>query len=245
MPDAVSSLSYDRYAYVEYNPIVFNDPSGHRKGTEGPGGGHVPGKKPTTPAPVLVTTPPSLYATGIELFSRISLPILGAGPESYHAVYNTDCHGSLADCFGDHGSKQFSPYVQIDPDEFQELLYAIKEDLDRVKRLPGDVARVTFDSPFYDGAPIDIFERQGNGRSYGNVVCFGEDCYHQSEVNYVAQGMYSAAAGETLEGALWVCNAWNYIANSHSASEGERFWMAYGYHWYLQTHNSCSFAKVE
>ena len=38
VPDAGSSSSYDRYAYVENNPLKYTDPSGHRKVVGGPNG---------------------------------------------------------------------------------------------------------------------------------------------------------------------------------------------------------------
>ena len=58
IPDPGSSTAFDRYAYVQNNPLVYTDPSGHLRTW---GGGVCTGKKYTptfTPSPTNTPTPP-------------------------------------------------------------------------------------------------------------------------------------------------------------------------------------------
>ena len=61
---------------------------------------------------------------------------------------------------------------------------------------PYDPARADYDTPFYDG----------NGDDHR--VCVENKCSPQSAVNYVAQGMYSAHTGQSLDDALVLASSW-------------------------------------
>lgn len=88
-----------------------------------------------------------------------------------------------------------------------------------------DLARESYDTPFYDGSV------EGNDKD----VCFGTNCYKQSAVNYVAQGMYAAKTGDTVEGALETTNWWNETFWGHPATNEELYWTEYGYKYFKST----------
>ena len=141
----------------------------------------------------------------------------------------TGCTGTLAQCFSERSVIDFSDHEQIDQSEFDDLLTAIYYDIQRVDRGSFDAARSTYDTPFFDGN-----QRRGEPTRPDQMVCFGEDCYNQSSVNYVAQGMYSAAAGQSLDDAIFIVEAWNLIQYLHRADEDEIYWLTYGYKYYLE-----------
>ena len=133
---------------------------------------------------------------------------------------SVDCN--LRDCFEQHQRKEFTDHQQVDQNEFDSLLIAIYYDIDSKPRTKYDLARESYDTPFYDGSI------EGNDKE----VCFGSDCYKQSAVNYLAQGMYAASAGDTLEGAVDTTNWWNETIWGHPATDEELFWTKYGYGYY-------------
>jgi hypothetical protein len=76
IPDPTSAKSFDRYAYVENNPINASDPSGHCLERPASGYWQENGRQPigvhcglksvavTTPGPTMLPTPPSKVASG-------------------------------------------------------------------------------------------------------------------------------------------------------------------------------------
>jgi hypothetical protein len=83
-----------------------------------------------------------------------------------------------------------------------------------------------YDTPFFDGNP-----QFGDKTEIDQVVCIGSDtdCYHQSSVNYVAQGMYGASAGEPLFVSKLAAHVWNFVAYGHLANEEELYWIEKGH----------------
>jgi len=79
---------------------------------------------------------------------------------------------------------------------------------------------------FHDHEQID------QGEFEVMIVCFGDKCYHQSAVNYVAQGMYSVSAGQSLEDVKELANFWNDLMYGHPVTEEELYWLEYGYNYY-------------
>jgi len=142
---------------------------------------------------------------------------------------------SLAECFVQEGRMDFTQNPNISWNEFQDLLNVVYEDLDGKWRTIIDIfSRDRYDTPFYTGNP-----NFGNQENPNTTVCIENICDPQSYINYVAQGMYSAQAGETLETAIWWVEFWNdlvhswRLGHSDSADPRELWWTAYG--WYYST----------
>jgi len=62
---------------------------------------------------------------------------------------------------------------------------------------PTYLKRGSYDTPFWD-----------NVGQAGGLVCFGGRCFDRVAVNYIAQGMWSAAAGEGIPGAMGAAYYW-------------------------------------
>jgi hypothetical protein len=126
--------------------------------------------------------------------------------------------------------------MMVDPSEFSELMIAVFFDVRNRER--NALERLAYDTLFWDGG------------SEPGQVCFGADCYERYEVNYFAQGMWSAAEGEDEELSLYlVVGAWkagNYVLGvldatltgnperndkypSPEPSAGTVFWYRVGY----------------
>jgi hypothetical protein len=97
-----------------------------------------------------------------------------------------------------------------------------------------DLARVDYDTPFFTGNAT-CRDCPETSQFPDNIVCIEEiKCSTQSSINYIAQGMYSARAGQSLEDALQLAERWNQLWYTHSAEEDELFWMEFGYKFYLK-----------
>jgi hypothetical protein len=135
--------------------------------------------------------------------------------------WGNGCTDTYAQCFHDWKLMSFEENQQIDQSQFNELLYALHDDLkDRdgglVPLLRYDPKRAEYDTPFWNGNGAD------------NRVCFGSNCYKRSDVNYVAQGMWAAAAGESLDDAYQDAAKWK-SGYDHPLSAATEYWIAYGF----------------
>ena len=208
------TIAWDRYGGLNNNPIRYNDFSGHS----------------------INSSSSSPYYTSEIPWWILVLIIAGAltldrdGRRRHEMSSTTTCEDSLAECFGRGQRREFSENEEIGGQEFSQLLDAISDDLNSKLRTPFDPARGGYDTPFWDGN-----SRFGTEKHKDVVVCIeGYGCYRQSAINYVAQGMYSARTGETLEfGKKWV-SWWNQIVWGHEPSEEELYWFEIGYYAYLE-----------
>lgn len=117
---------------------------------------------------------------------------------------------------------QWTPQVMIFPE-------SVPEEVQLAGYVPGAIAgRDRYDTPLWNAGKADT------------VVCVdGHGCYHRSEVNYVAQGMWGAVSGETLDESLTVVEWWNQEGGQragqgeygHSASPGELYWTQVKWNW--------------
>jgi len=197
---------WDRYAYVENNPLRYADPSGHC--TNG-------GLDTIICAAGIIVT--------VVILKYDDARRAEVKPQS------SGCTDTLAVCFERREIKEFASGEQIDPEEFDDMLVAIFEDVESKFRTPYDYARTVYDTPFYTGNSVS------NPNEFPDkLVCFGTNCYHQSAVNYVAQGMYSAASGQSLENARKMTDDWNRMLYKHSVTEEELYWLEFGYNYYTQ-----------
>jgi hypothetical protein len=88
--------------------------------------------------------------------------------------------------------------------------------------------RKWYDTPFFNGDP------NGENLYTGNVCFENGKCHDRNDVNYIAQGMWSAAAHEGQLGALIAVNAWKYTEYEHSASPSVMYWTMQGVLTYQQ-----------
>lgn len=72
-------------------------------------------------------------------------------------------------------------------------------------------SRWYFDTPFWNGYGIP---------DTSVCLCSEQKCYKRSEINYFAQGMWGAVAGETLEETLEVVRQYKMATYHEEASEG-------------------------
>ncbi len=81
---------------------------------------------------------------------------------------------------------------------------------------------------YYDRRGYDTIFWNAYDTYSGNVCFENGDCYDRNDVNYIAQGMWSGAAGEGPIGAVVVAEVWKKDQYNHPASEDVKFWSAKG-----------------
>jgi RHS repeat-associated protein len=84
---------------------------------------------------------------------------------------------------------------------------------------------------------IDMDTIYWNGDGPDNQLCLDlptefSGCWKQSEINYMFEGMFGAAAGETLEQRQSVVWWWKRLRYWQTPTEGVKFWTEYGYNKY-------------
>ncbi len=223
IPDPANPQSLNRYSYVLNNPLKYVDPMGHW--WEDPEtGALMPGYGPLSM--------PESWEVGKGTYNDIE-PL-----KVYSCGTLPECHGTErrnARGVGiDGGYADFQDQDQIQRNDFNALLEAVYQDLDRESTIrvhlefglmgyfPAAAAgRGQYDTPFWNAGEDDI-----------NVCVDGHQCSTRSEVNYFAQGMWGAAAGETLDETLEVANYWNEHQYGHPATTGELYWTKFGWTWY-------------
>ena len=230
VPDPTAPQSLNRYSYVRNNPVKLFDPTGHAADAWGV-------TSPTScrgGASLEQCSYPANYPDTSKVGYLIPMPTLTAPDSRLRRIdigtNDTDCTDSLAECFAGRDVKDFSQEPNISQNEFTELLDSVAEDIYKNWTpgglVPGGLAgRDRYDTPFYN-----------NGGTYpsGQEVCIGDmGCWGRSEINYFAQGMWSASAGDSVEEALATTQDWNQTFYEHDATEGELYWTEFGYDYYL------------
>jgi len=237
VPGYANPQNLNRMSYVTNNPLRYTDPTGHRPCGEafgcssgprspiirtmmdeggGGGGGSCGGPGQQSCGGVSGNsgngggndddTPPTLPDPSLT-----APPVNGNPcPDSYTYV---QCYysGYMLVLNGD---------VAIDQDQFNLLLIAIYFDLKNRAPVGGYdyEARSLYDTPFWNG----------NGNLPGNL-CHNNQCYERSKVNYIAQGMWVGASGQSLiEGDVGV-HAWNISKYRHLADTDELYWFEFCY----------------
>lgn len=136
----------------------------------------------------------------------------------------SDClPGRLVDCFYDQGVMPEGDY-NITSEEYRDLLEAIKNDVNSQYPRVVFQRRGWYDTPFYNLG----------GEVQGSICVDGANCHDRTEYNYVAQGMWSAAIGETEAEMKKVITDWK-NQYGHSPSEGTILMAEQGYDFYLGT----------
>ncbi len=78
--------------------------------------------------------------------------------------------------------------------------------------------RAIYDTPFWNG----------NGTLTGNICFSNGQCHDRNDVNYIAQGMWSAAAHEGKVGGKFIANYWKQDQYGHGASPEVLHWVEVG-----------------
>jgi RHS repeat-associated protein len=135
---------------------------------------------------------------------------------------------SYAECYEMKGYMQFESEQCIDEIQFlalQEAVFQKLQNMDPPPKPGMDIrsSRWYFDTPFWNGPGIPDDEV---------CLCSEGKCCKRSEVNYFAQGMWGAAAGETIEETLDVVERYKQKRYGESPTECVIFWTTYGYEAY-------------
>jgi hypothetical protein len=239
IPDPYNPQDYDRYSYVRSNPVNYNDPSGHiacwDEHANDPGCSNVtPTAKGLIPTGNLNTA--KLTAGGeIPIIIGV-IGIIAAVLDDANREHRSDGRcpfgRTYAQCFNANENIKFSHDQPIDMNQFIGLLDAINADLNRTTRTRFDVARFDYDTPFYTGNANTLFGF-GSSQFKDETVCFPDKCYLQSDVNYIGEGMYAAAAGLTIDEIKNDAASWKNL-NGHSATEDTFYWVKLGYDYYIE-----------
>ncbi len=235
-----------RYSYVLNNPIRYNDPTGHRAcdnydaagrcitapGGGGSGFGGVPKPKkrpgdnnnngggtdtngngvPDVPDPNAVVPQPSgtcqydnlvecLYSGGFWPSGDYTFTNEEWNQFTLALYYDIHRRASTGEGFW---TLQFNPtgrkwpFVPFHTEEYYE--------------------REVYDTPFWDASG-----------AYSGKVCFENgECQDRTDVNYIAQGIWSGAANEGKWGAEYAANYWKQEEYGHDASPEVLYWVDVG-----------------
>jgi hypothetical protein len=207
------------------NPLKFTDPTGHMVADDDDGG-----VGPTPPVPPAV--PPSggdgdddetdTDGDGVPNMPDRDYPPLEIGGRSEQA----DClPGNLVECFYNHGVMPGGDY-NISLEEFLQLMNAVNGDIDQQSAATNYTNRAAYDTPFYDLGGLN-----------GNVCVSSVGCYRRQELNYIAQGAWSASVmeGNVTMHALtlgWKMDQYDGSLPSIKTLQAS----AVGYDYYMATH---------
>jgi len=146
--------------------------------------------------------------------------------------------GTLAECHGPPEKNKYGALLTpeqrpkfisnefISSSSFDNLLEAVYQDM-RVEETPAGLAGLEYGRGGYD-TPL----WNGYGNEDTTIYVYGHGRYTRSEVNYIAQGMWGAQAGEPLPMTLAIVEGWNWTQYDHFATEGELYWATYGWMYY-------------
>jgi hypothetical protein len=133
-----------------------------------------------------------------------------------------DClPGNLVECFYNGGVMPSGDY-EITYEEFLSLMTAIGYDIENQGPIENYEIRGIYDTPFFNLL----------GAVDGTICIQGGQCRDRSEYNYIAQGIWSAAALEGKEGMIAIVAGWKLYEYKHlpslgalaSANEGFNFY---------------------
>jgi len=186
----------------------------------------------------------ALVFMAVILTSDTALP---EPPTNYpvNEFAGSDCSSSLPGCFGDKVFlKDFAGQGEGNPvpiEEFEEFADEVAEDLyTHDLTWPGlKAGRQAYDTPFYNGGQserrTDNPEAEKGAYPADQQVCIETiRCSGRSEINYLAQGMWGAAVGETKPVSWAIVTMWKVEEYGDGPSEDTLFWLYYGYDYYLQ-----------
>jgi len=220
VPGAGNPQAWDRYAYAYNKPLYYTDPGGHKACGEIDEYGRCD------------DTDEKLIKLLDDVEETLEKHGWGSGedtdgdgiPETYDPaakpvtiVTSPGCNESTyVECFYARKLLNINGSMKIDNEQFSLLLMAVFHDIRNRNRTPMDRAR--YDTPFWD--------------AYGEApgeACYDGRCYGRAEVNYFAQGMWSAANGQSLKYGEWIVDVWKEQYGGAEPSEGTLYWFEAGY----------------
>ena len=238
VPDLSNPQSWNRYSYVMNRPVVASDPTGnycvgdveecvaHDDADEG---GTGDGYQPPDPGNEHSGGSCDTNNNGV---SDIVCPDQDNTREFWDVqranAYDATCPAGtpLVECYYAHGSLFMGDEtLYISAAEFNELMLAIYYEVNGRNSIDLSVTSINFDTPFYD------LSRTGTALP-GRACIDGLGCYSRTEINYVAQGIIAAGAGQSREGGLEKVIAWKLASAQHLPSQGTVSMYDVGYNFY-------------
>jgi RHS repeat-associated protein len=219
VPGAGNPQAYDRYAYSYGNPVKYIDPYGHKACTPMPDG-----SCDTTEEEILSLLDEIEESIDTAVIDNDKDGIPETPDENAEPVdvgsYIGCSQSSYVECFYDRGLLNINGKMNIDKKQLALLMIAVYYDVH--KRFTNGWDRSRYDTPFWDAY----------GKAPG-VACYGGSCYQRHEINYFAQGIYSAEIGQSLNKGEQTVTNWKGIMYQERASSGTMLWFDIGYLVYM------------
>lgn len=215
VPDPQNPLNWDKYAYVNNNPINFSDPTGHKACSRENDG-------------TCSTFDEDVIKLLDEIDKVINIPTKDEDKDGYSETPDKKAQpvkigsylgceeSTYTECFYTKHLLKINKKMNMNKKELALLFIAVHDDLK--KRSLNGWDRSRYDTPFWDG----------KGSAPGQS-CFGGRCFDRQEVNYFAEGMYSAAIHEPRNRGQQAVADWKFIMYVESPSEGTKDWFDIGY----------------
>jgi RHS repeat-associated protein len=220
VPDAGNPLDWDRYAYVRNNPAVYTDLSGHKPCTPTSDGTCDPFEEMIIKLLDEIENAARKSVQDKDNDGYPETPDAHATPVKAQTISSTCTQSTYVECYYARSLLDSPGWLSLDKKQMALLTWAVYYDLNSRSRSPSD--RMNYDTPMWDGL----------GRNPGNI-CYGGQCFPRQEVNYFAQGMYSAADGDERWRGLATVYAWKLFMYQEIPSTGTLFWFDFGYFVFL------------
>ena len=222
IPDPANPQSWNRFSYVENRPVNATDPTGHMILCDEACEHDNEPAQPLSPEPQGGGGGGGDKDEDDDGYPEIPDPSYPSVPT---ITYDGCDETNLVECFYARERPYFDNGVlDITQAELNMLYLAVFFDIKHRDR--GTWDRFNYDTPLWDGW----------GGTPGSV-CIRDICYDRPEVNYFAQGMYSAAEGESLQEGKEVVYDYKELMHtinpgtypSATPSAGTLYWFEQGY----------------
>ena len=242
IPDLSNPQSWNRYSYVTNRTVNFSDPTGHTM-TVGEGGSLLDEDHSCDTHPEACggeldddlsndsDSDGNPYDTDNDGVPDLPNPYIILFPLATAARYPCDQENTYVECLYRRQPLVIDGDLMIDSDDFERMLIAIFFDLKNRDTTPSNTPekislmrdQYLYDTPFWNGYGL-----------YPGKACINSRCYERQEINYVAQGMWSADSGQTLGEGLRTVYNWKHFAYNQAPSYGTAYWFKVGYNFYTQ-----------
>jgi RHS repeat-associated protein len=234
IPPTQGVQAWNRYAYTNNNPLRYIDPTGHKicDNIDSAGncvnppdsGGGSSGSSSSQNGNSSGATRSGEIDHDRDNDGILDIPDSDIGPVWLSNDFTQLCDKSqtLTECFYLRYPVDLLEDPNIDSDELYLLMLAIYFDVKtRDTTGPQYLGRLNYDSPFWNGYGILPGE-----------VCINGSCYPRAEVNYIAQGMWGADAGESIQFSRLIVWTYKELVWYEEPSPGTYAWHDFGYNFY-------------